>query len=118
MRLPSAAWAAASAAARAASRVGANDLQRWVSPEVQARTERRRYATRGSWSEKSHLTRSPDLWQEIAALRAESGARPFGPWVRRSLERHRLRMDAEVGRRTARLASALSPQARPRRDRE
>ncbi|MEI6725134.1 MAG: M28 family peptidase [Actinomycetes bacterium] len=99
------------AAARAASRVGANDLQRWVSHDVQARTERRRLATRGSWSEKSHLTRSPDLWQEIAALRAERGARPFGSWVPRSLERHRLRMEAEVARRTARLASALSPDA-------
>ncbi len=98
-------------AARAASRVGANDLQRWVSHDVQARTERRRLATRGSWSEKSHLTRSPDLWREIATLRAERGARPFGAWVPRSLERHRRRMDAEVGRRVARLASALSPGA-------
>jgi len=102
------------AAARAASRVGTNDLQRWVSQEVQTRTEQRRLKTRGSWPEKSHPTRSPNLWTEIATLRAESGARPFGPWVRRSLERQRQRMDAEVGRRTARLASALSPDPRPR----
>ena len=102
------------AAARASSRVGANNLQRWVSHDVQIRTERRRITTRGSWSEKSHQTSSPDLWREIAALRAERGARPFGPWVKRSLERHRQRMDAEVGRRTARLASALSPGAKPR----
>ena len=96
------------AAARAASRVGANDLQRWVSPAVQTTTEQRRLKTRGSWPEKSHPTRSPNLWREIAALRAERGARPFGPWVTRSLELHRQRMDAEAGRRAARLASALS----------
>jgi len=102
------------AAARAASRVGANNLQRWVSHDVQTRTEQRRYATRGSWSEKSHPTRSPDLWSEIAAMRGERGARPFGPWVRRSLERQRRRMDAEVGRRTDRLAAALSPSAKAR----
>jgi hypothetical protein len=101
------------AAARAASRVGANDLQRWVSHDVQTTTEQRRYTTRGSWSQKSHLTRSPNLWREIAALRSERGARPFGPWVQRSLEHHRRRMDAEVGRRVARLASALSPDAEP-----
>jgi len=94
--------------------VGANGLQRWVSHDVQTTTEQRRYTTRGSWSQKSHLTNSPDLWREIAALRAESGARPFGPWVQRSLEHHRQRMDAEVGRRAARLASALSPDAEPR----
>jgi Peptidase family M28/PA domain len=97
------------AAARAASRVGANNLQRWVSEEVQTKTEQGRYTTRGSWPEKSHLTKSPHLWREIAALRSESGARTFGPWVQRSLERHRRRMDAEVGRRAARLAAALSP---------
>jgi len=102
------------AAARVASRVGANDLQRWVSHEVQIRTEQRRLTTRGSWSEKSHPTRSPDLWAEIAALRGERGARPFGTWVTRSLEHHRVRMDAEVGQRTARLASALSPGAERR----
>jgi len=101
-------------AARAASRVGANDLQRWVSNDVQTTTEQRRYTTRGSWSQKSHLTRSPNVWREIAALRAESGARPFGPWVKRSLEHHRRRMAAEVGRRAARLASALSPDAKAR----
>jgi hypothetical protein len=99
------------AAARAASRVGANHLQSWVSRDVQARSEERRCAARGSWPEKSHLTRSPDLWVEIAALRSEPGARPFGPWVRRSLERHCRRMAVEVDRRSARLASALSPGA-------
>ena len=102
------------AAARAASRVGANDLQRWVSEDVQTRTEQRRLTTRGSWPEKSHPTRSPNLWREIAALRAERGARPFGPWVPRSLERQRRRMAAEVARRTARLACALSPDVGPR----
>ena len=83
---------------------------------MQTETERRRHATRGSWSEKSHLTRSPDLWLEIAALRSERGARPFGPWVARSLERHRRRMAAEVARRTSRLASALSPDAGQHQD--
>jgi hypothetical protein len=98
-------------AARAAARVGANALQRWVSRDVQVRTEQRRHTARGSWSEKSRQTRSPVLWWEIAALRSERDARPFGPWVRQSLARHRRRMATEADRRSALLASALSPDA-------
>ena len=97
------------AAARAARRVGTNNLQRWVSREVQATSERRRLGSRGSWPAKSHLTASPNLWRELATLRGEPGSRPMGPWLADSLGRHRRRMQAEVDRRTARLASALSP---------
>lgn len=96
------------AAARAARRVGTNNLQRWVSREVQVRSEQRRLGSRGSWPAKSHLTASPNLWRELATLRGEPGSRPMGPWLADSLNRHRRRMQAELDRRTARLASALS----------
>jgi hypothetical protein len=101
------------AAARAASRVGLNSVSRFASRDVQLRTERRYQAPRDSWPSRSHPTRSPNLWRELAALRGERGARPYGPWVDRSLERHLRRMNAEVARRTDRLASALSPPPRP-----
>jgi hypothetical protein len=94
-------------AAKLCEKVGMNGLQRWVSPEVQARAERRHVATRGSWPEKSHLTRTPDLWHELASMRGERGAKPYGPWVRRSLERQRARMEAESRRRMRILARAL-----------
>jgi hypothetical protein len=104
-------------AARAASGVGFNGLARWVSENVQLQVERRYQSPRGSWPGKSSPTRTPNLWRELAALRGERGARPFGPWVERSLERHLRRMEAEVARRSDRLASALSPPGRPHPDR-
>jgi hypothetical protein len=96
------------AAARAASRVGANNLGRWVSRDVQATSERRRLSSRGSWPAKSHLTAGPNLWRELATLRGEPGSRPLGPWLEVSLRRHRRRMQAELETRTTRLAAALS----------
>lgn len=96
------------AAVRAAEKVGRNRLQRWVSPDVQARSERRHVDTHGSWPEKSHLTTTPHLWNELASLRGEPAARPYGPWVRRSFERSRQRMQGEARARIARLAVALS----------
>jgi len=104
-------------AARAASRVGLNGLSRFVSRDVQVRTERRYQAPRASWPSKTNPTRSPNLWRELAALRGESGARQFGPWVERSLERHLRRMNAELARRSDRLVSALSPPSSPPSDR-
>jgi Iap family predicted aminopeptidase len=95
-------------AARAAAKVGANGMQRWASEATQQTAERRHDTGRVSWPAKSHLTRSPHLWREIASLRGEPGARPFGPWVRQSLERHHERMRAETRRRVARLVSALA----------
>jgi hypothetical protein len=104
-------------AARAASRVGFNHLQRWVSEDVQLRVEHRYRSPRGSWPRESSPTRTPNLWRELAALRGERRARPFGPWVERSLERHLRRTQAELARRRDRLASALSPTSRPHPDR-
>jgi hypothetical protein len=95
------------AAARECRKVGVNHLQRWVSEEVQRRSERRHVSSRGSWPAASHLTRTPDLWQEIAALRGERGARRYGPWVLASLRRHHARCEAEREKRTAALAAAL-----------
>jgi hypothetical protein len=96
------------AAARAASRVGANNLGRWVSREVQATSERRRLGSSGSWPAKSHLTAGPNLWRELATLRGEPGSRPLGTWLEDSVRRHRRRMQAELETRTTRLAAALS----------
>jgi hypothetical protein len=104
-------------AARAASRVGLNGLSRFVSRDVQVRSERRYQSPRASWPKKTNPTRSPNLWRELAALRGERGARPFGPWVERSLERHLRRMNAELARRSDRLVSALSPPSSPQSDR-
>jgi Peptidase family M28 len=104
-------------AARAASRVGFNRLSRWVSEDVQLQVERRYQSQRASWPSKSSPTRTPSLWRELAALRGERGARPFGPWVERSLERHLRRTESEVARRSDRLASALSPPGRSHTDR-
>jgi hypothetical protein len=105
------------AAARHASRVGSNLLQPWVSRDVQLRTERRYEKPAGSWLAKSHTTASPNLWPELAALRSEPGRRPFGPWVQRSLERHRARMGAELARRADSLEAALSLKARSKNSR-
>jgi hypothetical protein len=96
------------AAARAAAKVGMNRMHRWVSRDVQATAERRYIGSSRSWPAKSHLTRTPNLWREIAALRGEPGARAHGAWVRRSLEQQQARMDAEAKRRIARLAAALN----------
>jgi hypothetical protein len=96
------------AALKLCQKIGMNKLQRWVSPEVQARSERRHLSTRGSWPEKSHLTRMPNLSRELASLRGEPGARPYGPWVCRSLDRHRVRPEAEAAKRLATLQAALS----------
>ena len=84
-----------------------NKMQPWISRDVQATVERRYLAGHGSWPSKSHLTRTPNLWPEIAALRGEAGARPYGPWVGRSLQRAQARMAAETQRRVGRLAAAL-----------
>jgi hypothetical protein len=95
-------------AGRLCERVGMNSLQRSVSRDVQLRAERRHVASRGSWPAKSHLTRTPNLWREIASIRGEAGSRPFGPWVTASLRRHEARCASEAARRTAALAAALA----------
>ncbi len=101
-------------AARAAAAVGANAGQAWLSHDAWRAAERRRLRGAGSWSAKSHQTASPDLWAEIGSLRGDTGSRPVGAWLERSLERHRARSEAEAARRAAALARALSRGGLPR----
>jgi hypothetical protein len=95
------------AAARLCEQVGVNHLQRWVSREVQVRAERRHGAPTGSWPDRARLSVTPNLWREIATLRGQRGARPYGPWLRASLERARARSEAEAAKRVAALGKAL-----------
>jgi hypothetical protein len=95
------------AAARLCEKVGVNHLQRWVSREVQVRAERRHGAPTGSWPDKSRLSVTPNLWREIATLRGQRGARRDGPWLRASLERARVKSEAEAARRVRALGKAL-----------
>ena len=65
-------------------------------------------ATARSWGSASHLTQSPDLWAELAALKSDPAARPFGPWVRAARTRARTRVDRELRRRLDAMADAVT----------
>lgn len=75
---------------RQLARVGDNALARTLSHEAfRVQRERRRPGHPGSsWGAHSHLPESPNLWQELATLRGEAGARPPGAWLERSLRQH------------------------------
>lgn len=96
-------------AAQAASRVGRNRLARHVGREVfTLDVERHRPAHPGfAWAATARPTPSPDLWDELASLRGERGARPPGPWLARSLEQKRRRSAQELQRRLDRMAVAF-----------
>jgi transcriptional regulator with XRE-family HTH domain/Iap family predicted aminopeptidase len=96
-------------AARALTKVGANAVAPLLSEATFARRARRlRPAAAGaSWASASHLTASPELWAEIAALGSRAGAPVPGRWVERSLERHLERSRAELSRRVEAMAGAL-----------
>jgi hypothetical protein len=89
--------------------VGVNRLSRVLSASafVAHQSRERPGSPRLSWAEASHLTSSPDLWAELATLREEDGSRPFGPWLERSLRRHRDRVADERRRRVDQMVSAL-----------
>ena len=76
--------------ARQLARVGDNALARTLSHEAfRAQRERRRPGHPGSsWGAHCHLPESPNLWQELETLRGETGARPLGAWLERSLREH------------------------------
>jgi hypothetical protein len=101
-------------AVRQLSRVGDNALARVLSEEVLATRRERQKAThpRASWGAKSHPSVSPALWRELASLRGESGARPPGPWIERSLTRHLERSRSELARRLAAMTRSLAAAAR------
>ena len=89
--------------------VGSNRLTRVLSAPAFAAHQAREHpdAPRLSWARVSHLTVTPDLWAELATLRGEAGSRAYGPWLEKSLLRHRKRVADELGRRVRAMASAL-----------
>jgi Iap family predicted aminopeptidase len=93
--------------------VGGNRAGRVLSAEVLERQAARwdPDADRLAWAARSHLTRSPVLRSELATLRDEPGARPPGPWLMASLERHLAAARAEVERRVRGMEKALAEAA-------
>ncbi len=109
-------------AARALARVGLNwlcaDLGREAFRIERARRGRR--APRACWGAQGDPDVGPDLWEELATLRGEPGARAPGPWLERRLRRHLAASRRELERRLGRMADAASgrifPLPRPRQE--
>ncbi len=97
------------AAVAALERVGASRQARELSHEAFRRHLARTGpgAPRLAWGAASHLTASPDLWVELAALRGEPGAQAPGPWITASLRRHRDTARHDRDDRLAAMTSAL-----------
>ena len=64
-------------------------------------------ALEGSWAGASHLTASPRLWEEIASLRGEAGARESGPWLGENLLAALAASREELDARLAAMAECL-----------
>ena len=107
-------------AARELARVGLNWLCSDLGREAFRieRGRRGRNAPRACWAAQGDPDVGPDLWEELASLRGESGAPEPGPWLERRLERHLAASTRELGRRLERMAAAASgkifPLPRPR----
>ena len=106
-------------AATGLARVGLNRLCADLSEEAfrRERGRRGRRAERATWSAQGDPDVGPNLWRELASLRGETGARPHGPWIERSVERHLGRSKRELARRLDRMAAAAAGRvfALPRR---
>ncbi|MFN2629634.1 MAG: M28 family peptidase [Gaiellaceae bacterium] len=100
-------------AARAAARSGRNQLARHVGREVFRLDALRHTAAHPgfAWAARARTTPSPDLWDELASLRDERSARPFGTWVKRSLERKRARAARNLQRRLDHIAAGFEQAA-------
>lgn len=97
------------AAVRQLRKVGCNRFATYLSkPALQTHVDRSLPdAVARSWGSASHLTTSPNLWDEIAALSAAPGARPDDGWVRTSLERAHKHTQRELQHRLDAMARAL-----------
>jgi transcriptional regulator with XRE-family HTH domain len=97
------------AAAKELARVGGNAVAARLSEAAFERRTRRLGPDQAgrSWASASHLTASPNLWAELAALRGADGAREPGPWLEASLESHLAASRAEVERRLSAMAAVL-----------
>jgi Iap family predicted aminopeptidase len=95
-------------AANALARIGLNWLCADLGPEAFRieRARRGRTAPRACWAAQGDPDIGPDLWNEIASLRREGNARPYGPWLERSLRSHLASSRRELARRLDRMAAA------------
>jgi Iap family predicted aminopeptidase len=108
-------------AARTLARVGLNRLCSDLGREAFRRelARRGREAPRACWAAQGNPDRGPDLWDELASLRRERGARTAGEWIVASVERHLADARAELERRLDAMAAAVDgalaplPQPRP-----
>ncbi len=109
-------------AARSLAQVGLN----WLCSDLGRdafrieRARRGRMAPRACWAVQGDPDVGPDLWDELASLRRETGAREPGPWLERRLANHLAASQRELARRLKRMAEAASgrifPLPRPRKE--
>jgi hypothetical protein len=102
-------------AARRLAGVGLNRLCSDLSREafVVERARRGRRAPRACWATQGDPDIGPDLWVELASLRAEPGSRPPGLWLERSLQRHLAASQRELARRLSRMEEAVRGKIHP-----
>jgi Iap family predicted aminopeptidase len=103
------------AAARTLAHVGLNWLCSDLGREAfsRERARRGRVAPRACWAALGDPDIGPDLWEEIASLRGERGAREPGAWLERRLEAHLTAAGAELDRRLERMAAAACGEVFP-----
>ncbi len=96
-------------AARKLAGVGSLALFPYLSHHAFSEHTRRltRERVEKGWAGASHLTDDPDLWAELAALRGEPGARPFGGWVRAALATALEAAEHEMDRRLTAMAESI-----------
>ncbi|HEX6699577.1 MAG TPA: M28 family peptidase [Gaiellaceae bacterium] len=99
----------------ALARVGLNWLCADLSHEAFRieRGRRGRNAPRACWAAVGDPDIGPDLWEELASLRGEPGAREPGPWIEESLEAHLEESRRELARRLDRMTAAARGEVFP-----
>jgi Iap family predicted aminopeptidase len=102
---------AASALAASGLNALCSDLSREAFARERARTSAS--APRSTWAAQGRLDPGPNLWEELASIRGEPGARPPGPWLERRLEREAGRARRSLERRMLAMAKALEGRTPP-----